>query len=44
VKFDKRLRLMGVRIGNLVHASEVPPPAPAVDKAKEPERENLSLF
>jgi hypothetical protein len=35
---------MGVRIGNLVHASEVPPPAPAVDKAKEPERENLSLF
>ncbi|HEY8879348.1 MAG TPA: DNA polymerase IV, partial [Roseateles sp.] len=44
VKFDKRLRLMGVRIGNLVHASEVPPPAAAVEKAKEPERENLSLF
>ena len=44
VKFDKRLRLMGVRIGNLVHASEVAPPAPSVDKSREPERENLSLF
>jgi DNA polymerase-4 len=44
VKFDKRLRLMGVRIGNLVHASEVPPPAPAAERAQEPERENLSLF
>ena len=45
VTFDKRLRLMGVRIGNLVHASEVPPPAPAGQRAAPaPERENLSLF
>lgn len=42
VKFDKRLRLMGVRIGNLVHASEVPPPAP--ERAPAAERENLPLF
>ncbi len=44
VKFDKRLRLMGVRIGNLVHASEVPPPTAAIERVKEPQRENLSLF
>ena len=44
VQFDKRLRLMGVRIGNLVHASEVPPPAPLTERVKEPQRENLSLF
>jgi len=44
VKFDKRLRLMGVRIGNLVHASEVPTTSPTVERAKEPARENLSLF
>ncbi|MGM9481082.1 DNA polymerase IV [Roseateles sp. NT4] len=44
VKFDKRLRLMGVRIGNLVHASEVlDKPAPK-ESAAEPQRENLSLF
>lgn len=42
VKFDKRLRLMGVRIGNLVHASEVPPPA--LERAPAAERENLPLF
>lgn len=42
VKFDKRLRLMGVRIGNLVHASEVPPPA--LERAPAAERGNLPLF
>ena len=48
VQFDKRLRLMGVRIGNLVHASEAlagaaaqaARPAQAADAALE----NLSLF
>jgi DNA polymerase-4 len=44
VKFDKRLRLMGVRIGNLVHASEVLDAAPAKERVAEPKRENLSLF
>jgi DNA polymerase-4 len=44
VKFDKRLRLMGVRIGNLMHASEVQAAAPATLRAAEPVRENLSLF
>ncbi|RTL16543.1 MAG: DNA polymerase IV [Burkholderiales bacterium] len=42
VTFDKRLRLMGVRIGNLVHASEVLPLAP--ERAPAAERENLPLF
>ncbi|MFT7724786.1 MAG: DNA polymerase IV [Roseateles sp.] len=40
VSFDKRLRLMGVRIGNLVPAGEVP----AAARAGPPGRENLSLF
>ena len=44
VKFDKRLRLMGVRIGNLVHASEVLDAPPAKERVTEPKRENLSLF
>jgi DNA polymerase-4 len=44
VKFDKRLRLMGVRVGNLVHASEVQAAAPAKERNAEPVRENLSLF
>ncbi|MFN3304646.1 MAG: DNA polymerase IV [Roseateles sp.] len=44
VKFDKRLRLMGVRVGNLVHASEVQAAAPAKERNAEPARENLSLF
>jgi DNA polymerase-4 len=44
VTFDKRLRLMGVRIGNLVHASEVQTAAPAKERVDEPTRENLSLF
>jgi DNA polymerase-4 len=44
VKFDKRLRLMGVRIGNLVHASQglaAPPPARA---DAPPVPDNLPLF
>ena len=44
VKFDKRLRLMGVRIGNLVHASEVLDAGPSKERVAEPKRENLSLF
>jgi DNA polymerase-4 len=44
VKFDKRLRLMGVRIGNLVHASEVLDAVPTKERVAEPKRENLSLF
>jgi len=44
VKFDKRLRLMGVRIGNLVHASEVLDATPVKERVAEPKRENLSLF
>ena len=44
VTFDKRLRLMGVRVGNLVHASEVPPAAPPTAQGQAPTRENLSLF
>ncbi|MDR7268260.1 DNA polymerase-4 [Pelomonas saccharophila] len=44
VRFDKRLRLMGVRIGNLVHASEVQA-APAAARAEPlPAPDNLSLF
>jgi DNA polymerase-4 len=45
VRFDKRLRLMGVRIGNLVHASEALNAAPAAAPVA-PARavENLSLF
>jgi len=44
VRFDKRLRLMGVRIGNLVHASEVQA-APAAARAEpQPAPDNLSLF
>jgi len=44
VKFDKRLRLMGVRIGNLVHASEVQA-APATPRAEpKPAPDNLNLF
>ncbi|MCY4743938.1 DNA polymerase IV [Pelomonas sp. UHG3] len=45
VTFDKRLRLMGVRVGNLVHASEVLDAAPAAPRA-DPRRapDNLSLF
>ena len=48
VKFDKRLRLMGVRIGNLVHASEAlasrgasATPATALPV---PAEQNLDLF
>jgi len=42
VKFDKRLRLMGVRIGNLVHASEA---VVAVKRpAAPPAPDNLTLF
>ncbi|MBL8279830.1 MAG: DNA polymerase IV [Pelomonas sp.] len=44
VTFDKRLRLMGVRVGNLVHASEVAAAAPSAPKGQEPARENLPLF
>jgi DNA polymerase IV len=44
VKFDKRLRLMGVRVGNLVHASEVQAAAPVKERAAEPAAENLPLF
>jgi DNA polymerase-4 len=43
VSFDKRLRLMGVRIGNLVRASDLPPQS-ATTAAPENVRENLSLF
>ena len=43
VKFDKRLRLMGVRIGNLVHASEVAA-APPLLRAAEPVLDTLPLF
>jgi DNA polymerase-4 len=44
VSFDKRLRLMGVRVGNLVHASEVLDAPPTKERVAEPKRENLSLF
>ena len=49
VKFDKRLRLMGVRIGNLSHASEALATVAAAQGAKaerpaEPAAENLNLF
>ncbi|MFN3861499.1 MAG: DNA polymerase IV [Roseateles sp.] len=44
VKFDKRLRLMGVRVGNLVHASELQAAAPAKACNAESACENLSLF
>ena len=48
VKFDKRLRLMGVRIGNLVHASEVLARATTEgdkpERAADPALENLNLF
>ncbi len=44
VKFDKRLRLMGVRIGNLVHASEVQAAAAAPRAEPQPAPDNLNLF
>lgn len=44
VNFDKRLRLMGVRAGSLVAASEAMGPAPGAQRPAEPERENLLLF
>lgn len=44
VNFDKRLRLMGVRAGSLVAASEAMGPAPGAQRPAEPERENLPLF
>ncbi len=44
VSFDKRLRLMGVRVGSLVHASDVPAPALSTGRPPEPGRENLPLF
>jgi len=48
VKFDKRLRLMGVRIGNLVHASEALARATTEgdkpERAADPALENLNLF
>ena len=47
VSFDKRLRLMGVRVGNLVHASELaagPAAAPSAVQGQAPSRENLPLF
>jgi DNA polymerase-4 len=49
VKFDKRLRLMGVRIGNLSHASEALATVAAAQgdkqaRAAEPVAENLNLF
>ena len=55
VTFDKRLRLMGVRIGNLVHASAAPPGPTAAALADRPgaapspeagagSAENLRLF
>lgn len=44
VNFDKRLRLMGVRAGSLVAASEAAGPALGAQRPAEPERENLPLF
>ncbi len=47
VSFDKRLRLMGVRVGNLVHASELaaaPAASPTVVQGQALARENLPLF
>lgn len=45
VRFDKRLRLMGVRIGNLVPVSALAPAsATAAPAVAPPVRENLSLF
>jgi hypothetical protein len=45
VDFDKRLRLLGVRVGHLVAAtaSRQPVASPAADAAAEPQ-ENLPLF
>ena len=47
VKFDKRLRLMGVRVGNLVHASDAlaaPSAAATSTAARAPAEQNLDLF
>lgn len=47
VSFDKRLRLMGVRVGNLVHASELaaaPAASPTAVQGQALARENLPLF
>jgi DNA polymerase-4 len=36
VPLDRKLRLLGVRVGKLAKAGEVPPPAPAPARAEEP--------